>query len=331
MYKKRSKTTYPTPEVETRNLFASSDSDVNDGLINLSKSIPTISVEDPTKKTPLNMDVVSNAGCPIFYGYNGSLSIIATPYDQVMMDIKRNNDLYEKCTGRMFSQASDFSGYAKGNTVRGLRTAIDHNTIDQFTSSMLNLIISYLVDNFRPELSIEDNYYGDPMLSFTYEKEIAIGCSNYKYDINTHLQTLKFVYEDTKDAMKHGEISIENANGVLMMNICTVRNNIMTTVSNILSDIIRSICFGTKIDRSNPNELNHVYTRDRIINPDPKVSTTHNDIADFYMHLNAVGISIVANLTQTIELMLFQFIGTLNYLYNDEIEKRSGDEYIPFR
>lgn len=300
----------------------------NKELFDNSFAAELINSPDTVKDNPLDgipaellNDAYNNQGCPIFYGFNGTVKPVPTPFNIVLEDVSKHTLLYSAIKDKIFENIKLSRSSKNPHTIT--LDDIEHNitnvVISEFENAYNNLLISYLVDKFKklfgdikPEESYDFDYFSTIISSLVTNGGI-------RFNYNNNIRSLVNKWMELRINPNIPAVQKQN---IMLFNICQVRDGLSVDIANLLSDLIRNIMYGVGVAVNNSNDrytfafmkkkFTEIYARF-------KYKTDIDSESACYFVLNTFCAELLRDVTNCIEILLFQTISTLDYLVTDDV------------
>lgn len=300
----------------------------NKDLFDNSFAAELINSPDTVKDNPLDgipaqllNNAYNNQGCPIFYGFNGTIKPVPTPFNIVLEDVAKHGLMYSAIKDKIFEniKLSRSSRNPHVMTLDDIERNITNAVITEFENAYSNLLISYLIDKFK-------NIIGDikPEESYDFNNfptiiSNLITSGGIKFNYNNNIRNLVNKWIELRINPNIPTVQKQN---IMLFNICQVRDSSSIDIAEILSDLIRNIMYGVNVSINNSNDrYTFAFMKKKFmeISTKFKYKTDIDSESACYFVLNTFCAELLRDVTNCIEILLFQTISTLDYLVTDDI------------
>lgn len=298
----------------------------NKDLFDNSFAAELINSPDTVKDNPLEgipVELLNNAynnqGCPIFYGFNGTVKPVPTPYNIILEDISKHTLMYSAIRDKIFEniKLSRSSRNVHSFTIEDFENTIRSAVSSEYTNAYNNLLIAYLIDKFRNMIGVEKS---EKEYDFEYFSSIISNLvGGFRYGGNIFINNL---ISNWFELRLDPNISVVQKQNIMLFNICQIRDSASIEIANMLSTLTRNIMYNVTIVNNDNREYfayNYLKRKFTEISNRFKFKTNIDSESACYFVLNTFCAELLRDITNCIEILFFQTISTLDYLVTDDI------------
>lgn len=317
--KKKNNVTKTTQQVEVVPRFDNATDQFDNSFASEFINGPEVKRNDPTAEVPAELlnDAYNNQGCPIFYGFGGTIKPVPTPFNVVLEDVAKHNAMYSVIKDKIFEniKLNSRERNAHKMAVNDIEQNICSLVYSQFSTAYHNLLISYLVERFAEFTDMKDDFEYN-----NFSAIISSEVTNYRGMYGDIFRTLADQWLSLK---LNTSIPVEQKSSIILFRVCQLRDEASINLASTLSSIIRNIMFGIAPNNyAYDNNVNYTYRSIRnkmmdVISKKAKNALTPESAC--YFMLNTFGAELVRDITNCIEILMFQALSTMDYLVTDDI------------